>query len=284
LLVVIAIIAVLVGLLLPAVQKAREAANRVACQNNLKQLAIGFHHHHDVYGYFPGGGQDWFTPPTYLNGQPAAGAKQQAGWAFQILPFVEGDNIWKGSGAANDRDRALIAIGTTSKVFFCPSRRAPMTVTYPDAYVPPLTGSATTPITHALCDYAASNLEGTGVVRQTNPNRIADITDGTSNTLLLADKRLNLTRLGQPQDDDDEGYTVGFNEDTVRRTDREPQPDFLGDDTQTGNKRFGSSHPGRMNAAFADGSVRPVSYTIDATVFSYLGNKNDGQVIDPSDY
>jgi prepilin-type N-terminal cleavage/methylation domain-containing protein/prepilin-type processing-associated H-X9-DG protein len=267
LLVVIAVIGTLIGLLLPAVQKVREAASRLQCQNNLKQIALAWHNHHDACGFFPGGGWDWDQPPTYAGGSPVMGQAQRAGWGFQVLPFVEGDNVWKAG--------PVVAVGTPHKVFFCPSRRAPQTVTYPDNYNPRLTGAT---VTHALCDYAASNRDGTGVVRQFIPTRMAEITDGTSNTLLVAEKRLNRRYLGQAQDDDNEGYTAGWNEDTVRRTTRPPAPDH-NNLTGDGDKLFGSSHPGRMNAAFADGSVRGVSYTIDRRLFDALGNRSDGQVV-----
>jgi prepilin-type N-terminal cleavage/methylation domain-containing protein/prepilin-type processing-associated H-X9-DG protein len=273
LLVVIAIIGVLIGLLLPAVQKVREAAARVQCQNNLKQIGLAFHNHANSYGFFPTGGWDWWSTPTYVNGAPVVGEMQQAGWGFQILPFVEGDNAWRGGQATNDLDRARVAVGTPNKVFFCPSRRGPQTVTFGDPGY--LDG---TPTVTALCDYAASNYEETGVVRYRYPVRLAHVTDGASNTLLAGDKRLNRAYLGQPQDDDDVGYAGAFDNDTVRYTEQPPAPDYTAPDGD-GDWRFGSSHPGRFNAVFVDGSVRSISYAIDPTVFQYLGNKSDGQVI-----
>jgi prepilin-type N-terminal cleavage/methylation domain-containing protein/prepilin-type processing-associated H-X9-DG protein len=280
LLVVIAIIAVLIGLLLPAVQKVREAAARIQCANNLKQIGLAFHNHHDQYQFFPAGGWDFSTPPTYVNGSPAVGARQQAGWGFQILPFIEAENVWRGGGAATDLGRITIAVGTPNKLFFCSTRRPPQIVTFGD---PDYLGGV--PIARALCDYAASNLEGTGVVRQSQPNTTASVTDGLSNTLLAADKRLDLVHLGQPQDDDNEGYTSGFDEDTVRRTARvsePPAPDPR--DGFTGGRRFGSSHPGRFNAVFADGSVRSIPYSIDPQVFRRLGDKADGEVVGANDF
>jgi len=267
LLVVIAIIAVLIGLLVPAVQKVREAANRTSCQNNLKQIGLAFQSFHGQFQAFPSGGWEWFYPPNYgSDGNPVVGKDQQAGWGFQILPYVEGEAAYRGGPA--------VAIATTYPVFFCPSRRPPQILTKADDYSPPVTG---TTLTHALCDYGASNLEGNGVVRQFYPVRFADITDGTSTTLLISEKRLNLTDLGQDQPDDNEGYTAGFDMDTVRTAALPPLPDYVGD--WDPSLLFGSSHPNRMNAVFADGSVHMISYTIDPTVFRYLGNKSDQQVV-----
>jgi prepilin-type N-terminal cleavage/methylation domain-containing protein len=264
LLVVIAIIGVLISLLLPAVQKVRESASRVQCSNNLRQIGVAFHAHHDQHHSFPSGGWQWWTPPNYINGQPAIGAQQQAGWGFQILPYIEAADVWNAG--------PLVAIATPNAIFFCPSRRDAQTVTYLDEYTPPLTGG---PITHALCDYAGSNLEGTGAVQQFNPVRMGAISDGTSVTLLVSEKRLNLSNLGQPQPDDNEGYTCGFDDDTIRSTAHPPAQDFHGT-TFDPLVRFGSSHPVGINALMADGSIHVISYSIDAATFSLLGGISDG--------
>jgi prepilin-type N-terminal cleavage/methylation domain-containing protein/prepilin-type processing-associated H-X9-DG protein len=279
LLVVIAIIAVLIGLLVPAVQKIREAANRASCLNNLKQIGLAFHNHHDALRYFPSGGWFWNTPPRYVGGQPVVGKNQSASWGFQILPYLEGDNAWRGGQGTTDLQRIQVSIGTPHAVFFCPSRRGPQTI--PFSFPEYLGGLA---VTTALCDYAASNLEGTGVVQQQFPTRFADILDGTSNTLLVGEKRLNLAFLGQRQDDDDVGYTSGWDHNTVRSTEVEPLPDFHGSAGEDGEERFGGSHPGRVNVVFADGSVRSIAYTINAIVFNYLGDRADGHPINFEDF
>ncbi len=296
LLVVIGIIAILLGLLVPAVKKVREAANRLSCKNNLKQIGLAFHTHHDALGYFPTGG--WFltSPPTYSTaGQPAVGFNQQAGWGFQVLPYLEADNTWRGATATDNQMRAVLAMGTANPVFFCPSRRGPQTVVYPRTYEPGLIANICLippyrqldQITTALCDYAASNSEGTGVVQRFYPHTIGDVRDGTSNTVMVGDKHLYLARLGQLQIDDDQGYCAGWDHDTIRHTDQSPAPDTNSiqetkSDALSGS--FGSSHAGRFNMAFVDGSVHTLSYTIDPLVFSYLGNIQDGQVLPAGDW
>jgi prepilin-type N-terminal cleavage/methylation domain-containing protein/prepilin-type processing-associated H-X9-DG protein len=280
LLVVIAIIAVLLGMLLPAVQKVREAANRLQCQNNLKQIGLAFHNHHDQLGFFPSAGDYENVPPTYINGSPTVAPQQQSGWGFQILPYIEAENIWKGSGAATPADRIRIAAGTTLKVFFCPTRRGPQTVVLLPTDQNYIKGAS---VTFALCDYAASNIEGTGVVQHLQPVRITDILDGASNTMMVSEKRLNLAFLGQAQSDDNFGYTGGYGHNTVRASAEPPAPDFFGPPGLDGDGQFGSSHPGRFNVVMADGSVRTISYSIDGVIFYYLGDRNDGQVIRADD-
>jgi prepilin-type N-terminal cleavage/methylation domain-containing protein/prepilin-type processing-associated H-X9-DG protein len=278
LLVVIAIIAVLIGLLIPAVQKVREVAQRLSCQNNLKQIGLAFQTHHDSYKYFPTGGYQFDSPPAYSNAQPLVGPSQTAGWGFQILPFIEAQNAWQGG--------AVIAIGATNSVYFCPARRGPQTLAVADGhegYNPPLSNGPGG-MNHALCDYAASNWEGTGVVRKRLLVRITDITDGTSNTLVVGEKRMNLAGLGQEQTDDFIGYTCGFDDEVIRSTTLVPLPDFSGSLSLNGDNRFGGSHPGRFNVVLADGSVHSLPYSIKPATFSYLGNISDGQVVDTSDF
>jgi prepilin-type N-terminal cleavage/methylation domain-containing protein/prepilin-type processing-associated H-X9-DG protein len=274
LLVVIAIIAILIGLLLPAVQKVREAAARMQCGNNLKQLGLAMHNHHDTFGVFPSGGTGWWIPPTYIAvGQPATGPAQQGGWGFQVLPFIEQDNVWRGGGQTSIAGCQIVAISTPIKTFFCPSRRPASVLPPTGAWYGP---SGTYP--HAPTDYAASNLENTDVVPYGYiGHKMTDITDGTSNTLMIGDKRLNVAPLGEYQSDDNEGYTDGWDHDVERYSDEAPLPDYAG--SGDGAQRFGSSHTGGFNMVLADGSVRFITYSISLTTFANAGNIRDGQVL-----
>ena len=275
LLVVIAIIAILIGLLLPAVQKVREAAARTQCTNNLKQFGLGLHNHHDTLGYFPNCGEGWNHAPTYVAlGQPAVGVQQLAGWGFQVLPYIEQENLHKGSGVATVEDAQRQAIATPVKIFFCPARSGPRAISGGAWYGPGGTYA------HAQTDYASSNSENTGVIvwngGSVNGTRLTEIGDGTSNTILLGEKRLNVAALGNFQGDDNEGYTSGWDHDTLRYTHVQPITDPLSGD---GQQRFGSSHPGGVQMGFGDGSVRFINFAIDAANFHRFGTINDGQVI-----
>src|SRR5438874_8988761 len=110
----------------------RESARRTKIKNNLKQMGLANMHQHDQRKFLPSGGWDWFEPPTYISGTPATGENQRASWAFQILPYLEAQNVWNGGSGSTDTDRALIAVGTPNSMFFCRSRRSPQTITYSD--------------------------------------------------------------------------------------------------------------------------------------------------------
>jgi len=278
LLVVIAIIGILVALLLPAVQAAREAARRTHCLNNLKQLSLAAHNHHDTYDFLPSGGLGWWYHATFVGSSPATAAKSQGmGWGYQILPWLEQRALWEGETGASitPLDISIKAIQTPVPAFFCPSRRQPETLpATADWYTVPNSGQT---YPHAPTDYAASCGTNLGAIIHggSPPIGFAAISDGTSNVLMLGEKRMDVSYLGQYQSDDNEGYTSGWDHDTVRWTDRAPRPDHRLR-TGWGEQRFGSSHPGGFHVALVDGSVRFLSYTIDPNLFYRLGQRNDG--------
>jgi prepilin-type N-terminal cleavage/methylation domain-containing protein len=274
LLVVIAIIGVLVALLLPAVQSAREAARRMSCSNNLRQLSIGVHNHHDTLGYLPRAGSDG---PN----QDCCNATVRDGWTwgFHILPFIEQQNLF------DKTDDNLIAL-TPVKTYFCPTRRPP------NKYG-----------THAKMDYAGNGGSTSGnigkdgaFVRQwlapstskpqnlpvEQTRRLSDFTDGTSQTILFAEKQVHATVWGSAGGDNEAWNNAGWDVDIVRFGSEVPQPDKKHPDSSqpaVWSNKFGSSHPAGVNAARVDGSVGFIAYNIDATTWLRLCTIADGNVI-----
>ena len=294
LLVVIAIIGTLLGLLLPAVQRVREAAARMQCQNNLKQIGLAFQMHEENYRLLPDGGEHWdplLFGRSWSGGTPAIAPKQNWGWAYQILPFLEQDNLWRHPDDALVRAAAL-------KLYFCPSRRGPMQLFDPRYGMSGMidyAGNAATSTDEPLGLMPGNGSNGT-VVQRPNGSRLRsgsvslarDLLDGLSNTLLVGEKRMFWGSLGSVQLDDDQGYTAGWDVDVIRWAIDAPAPDRIGEYTP---QRFGSRHPGGFNGLLADGSVRPISYGINSAIgpgqlgaWQRLCIRNDGLPLDNSDF
>lgn len=253
LLVVIAIIGILVALLLPAVQSARESARRTQCKNNLKQVGLGFQNHHDIHGHFPTGGWgwDWAGDPD-----EGFGEKQPGGWIFNVLPFIEQENVRVlGSGLpwAQKKDAVLQVIQTPIKEMNCPSRRQPklyLTDWEPrNCTKPPVAAviSGNEFFMLAKTDYGVNcgnqdRNEISGAWPSTSPPPmpappaepkdfengisyrcskigIRDVLDGTTNTLAVGEKYLSLTEYEKGRDAaDNETMYVGYDNDMYRTT------------------------------------------------------------------
>jgi prepilin-type N-terminal cleavage/methylation domain-containing protein len=288
LLVVIAIIGVLVALLLPAVQAAREAARRSQCSNNLRQIGIGLHNYHDTLGSFPFG---W--------------SNRGQAWSAMILPQIEQkplydtlewaeSNNWDANNTPNER-----AAGTLIPTYRCPSAAIPQHVNnqgipqrVPATYrgVASSTADSDDPSTSAVGRHL-EQLDLEGLFFACSRIRMADITDGTSNTFMIGESRwdtfsqngnqMDFWYIGSPQADPCNCNTgAGGTEFS----------EFCGSTGVPYNARaiasttgyvkelsFSSFHPSGALFCFGDASVRFVPFTIDAAVYQGLGSRDKGE-------
>ena len=290
LLVVIAIIGVLIALLLPAVQKVREAANRMQCANNLKQIGLAIHVYHEAFGQLPcsrihqasGGG--WAT------------------WCVQILPFLEQQNLFQKWDLSRDYyDQVAEAQRTPVRVFFCPTRQRPQQVSFKNSK----DSKGGTFYPGALSDYACSSgdrrsyggylddktangaiLVGNatlvhGIVTSwRSRTSLRSLTDGTSNTILIGEKHVRPSVLGQAAGDF-AAYNGG--PDVPRNAARCGGPGFPIAKDPMGNvdpeRVFGSYHPRICQFVMGDGSVRSLSVDLAPEILRLLVVRNDGQPI-----
>jgi prepilin-type N-terminal cleavage/methylation domain-containing protein len=308
LLVVISIIGMLMALLLPAVQTARESARRIDCANHLRQVGLALLQHETVYGRFPSGGWGgmWVADPDR-----GSGRDQPGGWAYGILPYLERNDLYTfARGAPEDQKPALVRqlLESPLEVFYCPTRRGV------DRYAVSL-AVARTPIGSepvnavARSDYAINAgdqpvcdlvfngpptswdqardpafkwpdmRDHTGISFLRSEIRIAHVRDGKAHTYLVAEKHVSSAEYVTGGDHgDDWSLYSGYQDDMHRTGYLAP----LSDDYETGgmNCRFGSAHPGMWNACFCDGSIRAMSFEIDLTVHRRLANRADKGIID----
>lgn len=297
LLVVIAIIGVLIALLLPAVQAARESARRSTCVNQLKQMGLAMLNHESSVSEFPTGGSE----PWHDAGPESVAFGKGYGWMVQILPYVENaalQNISKGYGEG-DKERDQIVRAIPVSLYNCPSKRGP-TVSF--------NGTAAQPDACeqgcALTDYAASTpanildldrlshepwfwqgvthgdviagrdnqvrfngqrypVSYQGVIVRTgmaDPCQPRHISDGLSNTMAVGEKRLyiNLYEEGAPFDDI--GWTDGWDPDIIRYTGYQPGSDVPGPSTQADIGSFEQNNPDLAGYGYHFGSTHPSGF------------------------
>jgi prepilin-type N-terminal cleavage/methylation domain-containing protein/prepilin-type processing-associated H-X9-DG protein len=285
LLVVIAIIGVLVALLLPAVQAAREAARRTHCANNLKQIGLALQMHDDAHGVLPNnGGWDGkqtipstggspFTPWTedfaagktfqWGVGDPARPPWEQTGsWLFSILPFVEQKNVY-------DARSWTVPVA----LYVCPSRRSA------EAHVP--AGDAYGNYNGGGWAWGKSDYAGNNLLMPRLPSdpavrweRLASMRDGLSNTILAGEKAFDPAVQTATSWYWDEPFFLGGSGGTARRG-LAVIRDAVGNDYKT---NWGSPHPGAANFVFGDGSVRKIAYEISWEDFSALLTPHAGDI------
>jgi prepilin-type N-terminal cleavage/methylation domain-containing protein len=319
LLVVIAIIGILVAILLPAINAAREAARRTQCRNNLKQLGLAANSCLSATKAFPTGGWGWgwCGDPNY-----GTGVRQPGGWMYQILPYIEENHVWslgKGLQGAARGNAIKQAIGSAIPIYFCPSRRNAQLVRWSHTtnYVNLSSAGVGFPDMVGRNDYVScsgtigrdqepygpgSYTEGLNAILGTGTfsgwegnNKILNgitvlplcgligpkkIPDGVANTILYGEKYINMVRIDDPTNlnDNDQGWNLGYDRDIMRFTDVQPVSDY--NDNVERHTVFGSSHKDGMHVSMADGSVHMMAYDIDTLTFQRLGMRNDRRVVE----
>ncbi len=282
---VITIIGILIALLLPAVQAAREAARRLECQNHLKQLSLACLSHEQAHGWFPASG--WMEELAV--GDPDLGfdAKQPGGWLYNLLPYIEQQamhDIGMGMTAAQKKPLFTKRVETPLGIVHCPSRRPPLARPFGATQNHQPSTCDTLTLT-AKMDYAinlgADDSRPTTGIGDCGRNliHVSDVTDGLSNTYLVGEKYLSPDAYENGMDggDDDVIYS-GPNTDNYRFTGMSTP---LQDRSGYGNDLiFGSAHATGCNMAMCDGSVQSISYSIEAKTHRYLGSRADGMAID----
>lgn len=277
LLVVMAIVAVLIGLLIPAVQAVREAAGRTQCQNNLKQIGLGLHTYHDAHERFP---------PAYR----AAGFASGPGWGALILPFLERDALgrqvptgppfWGGMRAT-----ATPASGgqTPLRLFRCPADIGPALCVEQGNFA--VSNYRATGGTLATFAYPPAADLG-GVMYQNSQTRVLDITDGTAHTILVGEGRTGVARQVSTGNAVSSALWCGMTGmyavpgvGTFVWIDNVVWPSGGGPafGRDYVDEAFNSRHAaGRTHFAFADGSVRAYPGDVDPALRARLGVRNDG--------
>ena len=286
LLVVVAIIATLIGLLLPAVQSVRESGRRVQCCNNLKQVGLAVVGYEAARKVFPSG-RETRTQGGVAEGTPLRIPKAYS-WAFRLLPLVEEQSLFDAYvpgrpvyDEANSR-----AMRTPVASFFCPSRRPPANDrNFDNNNSPPLVLAAA-----AGGDYAANagaNLmymspgpqpQFAGPIHTFSSVRAAQVTDGLSKTFAVGEKHLPPLR---PAAGDmghfEQGDTAFFAADTPHTVFRDTVRGLASAPDDTSNRKFGSRHPGVTNFVFLDGHVEPLATDTDSDILLWYSAIADGQ-------
>jgi prepilin-type N-terminal cleavage/methylation domain-containing protein/prepilin-type processing-associated H-X9-DG protein len=297
LLVVIAVISILIGLLMPAVQKVREAANRISCFNNLKQMGLALHMYHDTNLFFPTGYlyQPLPTdppPPLTFTSPNAPGW----GWATFILPYIEQDNLYKSINQTVpvESPNSLTARGQTIKIYTCPSDANTGLFTILDSMGQPLGDAATN--SYAACfggnGLLATNPDnGDGMFYRNSVVRIADITDGTSNTWAIGERAGIFAQAPWA------GVMTGGTVQTtpgaqvfvsaIEPAQAMPLAQAFNHPLNDGSSdplNFYSAHPGVLPAVFADGHVQGITTSASLITLQALATKAGGETIAVGNY